>query len=332
MINIINKNLAGMEKIYRKGLGLFQSHTPLVGVYGVTSVGKSTFLNALLKNSEFKVGLGETTKQLHIIKDFENQKYIDFEKVSLPIEYIFKDLPILKHFSIVDVPGSNKSFSDEDLEVITKKLDVIIWVFDIHGDISERDVHFLKNVILKNMVKTVVILNKIDSGMDDIDFDENREKEEFIDDIKSRQTSILNFFKHNQAEELLVTVLPMSAKKLFYDVTKRKNKNLEKQHRTMEKILVSVAKSAFMQKEIFRNSYDEVKKVAKKEIDVLEKEILYEKIRKLETVLDNISDDDIIENNFHQDKLLDKTLPTFKIKRKYRNELKKIHKKIEDNL
>ena len=107
MSDFINKTFMNMEKVYRKGLGVFQNHIPLVGVYGVTSVGKSTFLNALLKNGEFKVGLGETTKQLHVIKDFENQKHIDFENVSLPIEYIFKELPLLKHFSIVDVPGSN---------------------------------------------------------------------------------------------------------------------------------------------------------------------------------------------------------------------------------
>jgi len=331
MSSFLNKTFTSMEEIYRKGLALFQSHTPLVGVYGVTSVGKSTFLNALLKNNEFKVGLGETTKQLHIIKDFENQKHINFDKVSLPIEYIFREQAILKHFSIIDVPGSNKSFSDKDLEIISKKLDVIIWVFDIHGDISERDVLFLKNVVMKNMVKTVVILNKIDSGMDDIDFDNNREKKEFIEDIKSRQKSILNFFKNNQAEELLVTVLPISAKKLFYGLIKRKNKNFIKQHKMIENILISVAKSAFMQKEIFRNSYDKVKKIAIKEIDAVEKDILDKKIIKLEKVLNKISDNDIMKDNFKKNRLLDKTIPRFEIK-KYRYELKKIHKKIEDNI
>ena len=332
MSNLFDKAFKNMEKVYRHGLGMFQNHIPLVGVYGVTSVGKSTFLNALLKNAEFKVGLGETTKQLHVIKDFENQKYIDFENVSLPIEYIFKELPLLKDFSIIDVPGSNKSFSDEDLELISKKLDVIVWVFDIHGDISERDVVFLRNVILKNMVKTVVILNKIDSGMDDIDFEDELEKKEFIDDVLSRKDSIVNFFKNNQAEELLVTVLPMSAKKLFSGVTKRKAKKFEQQHKVMEEILISVSKSAFMQKEVFRDGYDKVKKRAKDEIESHEKEILKQKTKALKNKLKTISDQDIVENNFNQNQLLNKELSPFRIEGQYRDELKKINNKIEEKI
>lgn len=332
MNDFFNKTFINMEKVYRKGLSAFQNHIPLVGVYGVTSVGKSTFLNALLKNSEFKVGLGETTKQLHVIKDFENQKHINFQNISLPIEYIFKELPLLKHFSIVDVPGSNKSFSDEDLELITKKLDVIVWVFDIHGDISERDVIFLRNVILKNMVKTVVILNKIDSGMDDIDFEDDSEKEEFIEDIRSRQESIINFFKKEQAEELLVTVLPMSAKKLFTGVTKRKTKKFEQQHKVMEEILISVSKSSFMQKEVFRNDYNEVKNTAIKEITSYEAKILKEKTKALKNKLKTIRDEDIVENNFNQNQLLNKKLSIFRIDGKYKNELKKINNKIEEKI
>lgn len=321
-----------IEKTYQRELGFFQNHIPLIGVYGVTSVGKSTFLNALLKDDELKVGLGETTKQLHVIKYFETQEHIDFKGVLLPIEYTFKKLPLLKHFSIVDVPGSNKSFSDEDLELITKKLDVIIWVFDIHGDISYRDIVFLRNVILKNMVKTVVILNKIDSGMDNIDFYDNSEKKDFIEDIRNRQESIVNLFKKEQAEELLVMVLPMSAKKLLSGVTKRKKKKFDQQHEIIEETLISVSKQAFIQKKIFREAYNEVKNKVVDEINFHEMELLKEKTKCLKNKLEAISHQNIIDNNFNQEKLFDKKLIDFSIECKYKNDLQKINNKIKENI
>jgi len=327
MSNILNKILVNVEGAYRSGLGVFQSETPLVGVYGVTSVGKSTFLNALLKSREFKVGLGETTKKVHVIKDFENQKNIDFKNVSLPVEYVFKKIPLLKQFSIVDVPGSNKSFSDGDIENIVKELDVIVWVFDIQGDVSRRDVDFLKNVIVENMVKTIVILNKIDSGMSDIDFDDDTEKNEFIEDVESRRDSILDLFKSGQAEDLLVTVFPMSSKKLFSGVTK--NKNLNGQHKAIEEILISVSKSCFVQKEIFRNGYGKVKSIAIKDVDGYKKDILKNKVAKLKSSLKNISDNDILEGRFNENQVFDRGLPSFGAGGRYRSELEKINKKIE---
>ena len=332
MNKLWDKSVKNMEKIYRKGLGIFQNHIPLIGVYGVISVGKSTFLNALLKNNEFKAGNGETTKQLHIIKDIENQKHIELNNISLPVEYIFKESSLLKHFSIVDVPGTNKSFSDEDIEIIAKKLDVIIWIFNIHGDISERDVNFLKNVMLKNMVKTVVILNKIDSGMDDIDFDDAEEKEEFIEDIKSRQEKIIWLFKQEGAEELLVTVLPLSSKKLFTGVTKKKKVKFEQQHKKIEQILISVSKSAFMQKEIFRDSYNKIKEKVKKEIKDVGKKCLKNKQNSLQSKLNAISDNNMVTNNFNRERLLNKELSDFQISTKYKDELEKINQKIEENI
>ena len=332
MSGFFNKNIINTEKSYQKEFVDFQNNIPLIGVYGVTSVGKSTFLNALLKSSEFKVGLGETTKQLHVIKNIEHKRHIDFKNISLPIEYISKDLAVLKNFSIVDVPGSNKSFSDEDIELIIKKLDVVIWIFDIHGDISERDVTFLKNVVSKNMVKTVVILNKIDSGMDDIDFNDDIEKKEFLEDVKSRQKSIFDLFKREHSEGLLVTILPMSARKLFSGITKNRKEKFEQQHKIMEEILITTSKSSLMQKEVFRDGYDKVKKIAIEEIYSYEESVLRQKRRTLEDTLNKINDKDILSASFNQNKLLDKNLPTFNIECRCKYELSKINKKIEEKI
>jgi len=324
MSNFFGKIIENVDGAYRSGLGVFQDDTPLVGVYGVTSVGKSTFLNALLKSKEFEVGLGETTKQVHVIKDFENQKTIDFQGASFSVKYAFKKMPLLKNFSIADVPGSNKSFSDEDVEGVIKRLDVIVWIFDVHGDVSQRDVMFLQNVILKNMVKSVVILNKIDSGMSDMDFDDVVERNEFISDIESRKESIVSLFRREQAEELLVAVIPMSSKKLFSRVTKSGYEKFDRHHKALEDLLISVSKTAFIQKEIFRDGYEKVKVIAKKEIDLCRAKVLKQKTKELESSLRGLSDKDVMEGRLFKNKLFDKSFTGFSVSGKYRDELEKI--------
>jgi small GTP-binding protein len=309
---------------------VLQGHLPLVGVYGVTSVGKSTFLNALLKNNEFKVGIGETTKKIHVIKDIDNQKKIDFDNISLDVEYIFKEVPLLKKFSLVDVPGTNKSFLDKDINIIVKKLNVIIWIFDIHGDISQRDLEFLQNVIIKNSVKTVVILNKIDSGMEDIDFEDEEEKNEFISDIKDRTNKIYSFFKSQNAEELLVTIIPLSAKKLLSNVKKTNNNRFNTKHKNIEDILISISNSAFIHKKIFKTDYDQIHNNLNREIDSQANNILKNKRKQIKNKLYKISDNDINSNNINEEKILGTGVNKINIDSKYFKELEKIHKEIKE--
>ena len=322
--------LSKMEKVYRSGISVFQSKTPIVGVYGVTSVGKSTFLNSLVKSDEFKVGMGETTKIIHIIKDMKNQKKINFGDVSIEVEYIFKDMPLLSKFSLIDVPGTNKSFSDDDINSIIKKLDVIIWIFDIHGDISPRDRLFLENVIVKKMVKTVVILNKIDSGIDDINFNNVTEKNEFLEDVVNRKNSIVDFFKKSNAEDLLVTILPISAKKLLNGVTKHKKQKFEKQHEEIINIITHVSNSAFVQKEIFRDGFDKIKEKARKEIERSGEIFLYNKSKKINKKLTKISDNRILSKNLKLDFIINKDMSEFSINNYYKNDLKKLNNKIKE--
>ena len=320
------------KKNIRKNLGKFEADEPIIGVYGVTSVGKSTFLNTLLGSSEFKVGMGETTKKIHIIQHNANNKKNLFDDVSLEKEYISKDIDMLKNFALVDVPGTNKSFSDNDITNIVSKLDVIIWIFDIHSDISKRDLDFLQNVILQNMVKTVVILNKIDSGIEDIDFDDIHEYNEFVTDVKSRRDHILDFFKENNAIELLVSIVPFSAKKLLSSIKKNKNLKFKEQQKELENILITVAKSAFIQKQIFRDDYDKIKLNVTKEIELNAQKIIEGKGKNLQKKLLKISDIDIINDSVNVVSLFNKDTTFLKVSDNYKTELNKINDNIKGEI
>lgn len=309
---------------------------PIVGVYGVVSVGKSTFLNALLRTNEFETGIGETTKNIYILQHDTEIKKLNFDDVSFTKNYILKDLDILNSFSIVDLPGANKSFSDAEITKVIEKLDVIVWILDIQGDISSRDVDFIQNVLLKNMIKTVVILNKIDSGVEDVDFENAQESQEFIDDITSRKNKILKFFQDEKAEELLVAVFPMSAKKLFSSILKNDNLMYKEQHEKIEEMLISISKSAMHQKRVFQNLYNGLKSNVEKMLNENSKIVLNNYRDSLENELFNIDDTLImseeIKEHIDTTKIIDENLNIFVINEEYKEILSEIEIQLEKEL
>ncbi len=277
---------------------------PIIGVYGVTSVGKSTFLNLLLLSKEFEIGMGETTKSIHILQHINNNDKVIFDDLSIKSEYIKKDYALLNHFSIIDIPGTNKSFSDRDIKHIIDKLDTIIWIFDIQGDISSRDLNFLQNIILKNMINTIVVLNKIDTVAENIDIDEESEITEFIDDITSRKDTISKFFESNGALQLLSSIVPVSAKKLQSGIKKDIDFNYRKQHKKIQDILISISKKSFIENKIFRDDYQNIENIVIDKFSKKEQSIFRNKQELLESLLEDIKDKDIINQNFNQNTII----------------------------
>ena len=306
----------------------FTAKKPLVGIYGVTSVGKSTFLNVLLKSNEFKSSMGETTKKVHVLQHTKDQREIDFPNTALEKEYIKKQFSILESFSIVDIPGTSKSFSSDDILAVTDELDVVIWMFDIHGDISEKDSNFLQKIILKNMVKVIVILNKVDSGIDDIDFEDAEEEQEFIEQIIARKTSIEDFFQKYNAAPLLVDVIPVSAKQLLKNILGDKSPELLKQNKLIDNTLISAAKDSSKQRAKYRDAYNEIKDNVLVELDKAEELTSAAFENDLRAALNQVSDNDIASGDLDMsligDDVREKLIENITNKYDYEKKLKQI--------
>lgn len=265
-----------------------KSNIPLIGIYGVTSVGKSTFLNSLLGTDSLKVGMGETTRKIHVIQHVNNSEKYWLDNIKIPLEHLLMDRKILEEFSLVDVPGSNKSFADEDIESLIQELDVVVWMFDLHGDISATDNRFLKQVLLKNMMKTIIILNKVDSGVEDIL--DAEEKKEFIEDIIHRKNKIENFFIDNGAKELLVSIIPISAKKI--------SKIGKEQLKNIKSIISSASVNSLDEKILFRQKYPKVEDEAFREIELEKQKILHEVSLNVKDILASTSDEEIMSDDY----------------------------------
>lgn len=311
---------------------------PFVGVYGVTSVGKSTFLNAMLQNNDLKVGMGETTKKIHVIQHEEDEKKSNIFDTKIEKEYLFKDIPILKEISIVDIPGTNQSFSDNDIINVVKNIDVIIWIFDIHSDISERDKYFLKNVILENMIQTVVILNKVDSGLDDIDLSCPDEYNDFMQDARSRRDTIISFFKKTGAEDLISSVFPVSAKKLCLPIDNNyfSNKNnIKRQKFILEwnNQLVKISKDTVKRKFMLKLSYKRIEEKVSKDIEKQKKIAITIYKNKISEKINDIDDKVVLKKHkyfFDYVAIKNNVLAGFVVNYNYKKELINLSSKIRE--
>lgn len=261
-----------------------EKNKPLVGVYGVTSVGKSTLLNAFLKNDILKVGLGETTKKIHLLQHVNNNDSYYLDDANIPVEQNLVNSEILESISLVDVPGTNKSFSAEDVESLVDKTDLVLWVFDLHGDISKSDESFLKNTLLKNLIRTVVVINKVDSGAEDL-YDDD-ERKEFINDVVNKKNKIERFFLENNSDFLLVDVFPLSAKEIS-----KSNEAI------MDVIFRSITASALLIAEEgveIKNHYSKIEKEMIEAIDIQKNKAINIASSEYKRYLDETSDCEIV--------------------------------------
>ena len=162
---------------------------PLVSVMGEYSVGKSTFINALLGAELLPTGEGVTTGTVvwlryaederarvvyhdgHVLErntlgavdalvreDEEGQTARDIRHVEL-----FLDTPILRRINIVDTPGLNAPFPEhaETTEEFLEKSDAILFLFNVEAAGKANEGEFLEKV-KSHRRKALAIVNQID--------------------------------------------------------------------------------------------------------------------------------------------------------------------------
>lgn len=236
-LSILLKNApAGMKK---RGLqSMINGLTaPLqVMIMGEFSVGKSTFINALL---EKKVAIASPIPTTAVITKFvygskdrtivhfldgTQQEYNpqDFNRLTVEnngkykemhdrIEYVERQLPndLLKIYNFIDSPGRNAIVEkhEEVTRNFVENADAMLWLFSVDqmGGKSEKEI--LQS--FSKRLKPIAIVNKVDMVDDDDELDE------LLDELK------LNF------KDDIADVVPISAEYALQGVLERKNDLLE---------------------------------------------------------------------------------------------------------
>lgn len=163
---------------------------PIVAVMGEYSVGKSSFINALLRNPLLPTGEGVTTGTITVLRHgedermravFDNGRVIERAGLSSVTQFVKEtgagttadDLPhhvdvflrhdVLKRVRIVDTPGLNAPFKKhrEITEQYLDEADAIVWLFNVENAGKIQEKKFLDKVALHKR-KTVGVVNQID--------------------------------------------------------------------------------------------------------------------------------------------------------------------------
>lgn len=210
----------------------FSIYTPNVGVFGENSTGKSTFLNAMLGNKEFKMGFGETTDKITVL--YKNEKPVPenkrgFSQLYSNRNYKKMDYKHLDYINLFDIPGFGQQFSYDILSEVIQEMDIVFWFIDASSGIKKDDKLFLEN-IKGSDTKVIIILNKIDR------ISENDEIDNLIEEINREMSKIRTFFKEEEVMNNLVTVFPFSATKSLVGTIKGE----EGAFKVIDKILQNV--------------------------------------------------------------------------------------------
>ena len=262
------ENLSDEVKAFIK-IHNFTNFKPNIGVFGENSTGKSTFLNTIVGNKEqFKMGYGETTNQVTVLYKHKKpylSKHIEYN-------YIQADYKQLEYFNIFDIPGYGKKYSQNNLEVALKELDIVLWLIDSSTGIKKSDIDFLQKLSHSD-IKVIVIYNRVDSIIHEIDNYKG---------IASDTEKINKLFKEFHLEKHLIGIFPYSAIKSLVTIVKEE-KNV---FSYINEILQSVLKySAFLK------SFDRYANYLSS--DVKEYKVKFTKreiIEKLNLHIENISD------------------------------------------
>ena len=189
----------------------FEFYKPNVGVFGVNSAGKSTFLNALLGEKKFKMGLSETTSE--ITRLYNSDKIYEIPNVK-DEKANFENL---KYFNLFDIPGFGKYFDEKILKEVLPYLDIVFWIVDISKGITKEDKNFLNSI--KNLdTQIMIIANKIDVVTED-------ELGGGYQAVENEIKKIKEFFKKEKLSDNLIGIIPLSAKKALVGKLKSKNQD-----------------------------------------------------------------------------------------------------------
>ena len=177
---------------------------PLIAVMGEYSVGKSTFINALLKKPVLPTGEGVTTGTITLLKhgDSERMRILwrsgDVEEIpslmdidsivretdgrqarDIHLVEIFMDNDVLKEVNIVDTPGLNAPFKEHQTttEEYLTEADAILFLFNVENAGRSSEDNFLSK-LKEHSRKAVAIVNQIDL----VPFDEAEEVLEDVED------------------------------------------------------------------------------------------------------------------------------------------------------
>lgn len=236
-LSILLKNVpAGMKKADLQSIINGLTAPLQVMIMGEFSVGKSTFINALL---EKKVAIASPIPTTAVITKFvcgskdrtivhfldgTQQEYNpqDFNRLTVEnngkykemhdrIEYVERQLPnaLLKIYNFIDSPGRNAIVEkhEEVTRNFVENADAMLWLFSVDqmGGKSEKEI--LQS--FSKRLKPIAIVNKVDMVDDDDELDE------LLDELK------LNF------KDDIADVVPISAEYALQGVLERKKDLLE---------------------------------------------------------------------------------------------------------
>ncbi len=180
-----------LPQLERRAQELFDTYDqpPLVAVMGEYSVGKSTFINALLGQPLLPSGEGVTTgtitwlrhgeaERMRVVfrdgrvEEFSSLKPVDDlvretaeGEAARTIRHVevFVDAPILGRVSIVDTPGLNAPFPEHraTTEQFLEDADAIVFLFNVETAGRATEAEFLAKV-REHSRKAVGVVNQID--------------------------------------------------------------------------------------------------------------------------------------------------------------------------
>lgn len=153
----VDEDLEKKVNIFKEKRNEIFFFRPSVTVCGVRSVGKSTLLGLLVKNSEiFQHSLGETTKDVaHLYLDRDSKPVIKNSRGTIrEVKELNREL--LEFIEIVDLPGLDGDYETVTIEYFDKNdVDIVVYIIDISKGLKKKGRRFLENAKNEEYTRTL---------------------------------------------------------------------------------------------------------------------------------------------------------------------------------